>query len=503
MPSNDTSSGGFLSGFVEASVEMPADGLNGDCIIHYSGQYSNYTMRVELLNGIREGDAVIMKGDIPYMILMYMNGVLNGNVERLNQFGTTDLKGQLVNGVETGLFVELNDNRKVVWRGYYRNGVRYSELTKSDTLDGYYDERSVSSKALLTTAQYDDSLHNKHGRCFEYENGKLERLCLYEYGDVIQTVQEWELYDMILSKRIDPMVLNFLNSSLFTTDITSGESVGCFQLNREYFCIDLSVDTIQVVVVDLDSKEMIVHINQERSNMQNTIEVIDLDADGRRWEGGVKNEMPYGYGVLYDEEGKKEYEGFLLDGMKICYGIEYYSDIERVKYEGCFCSNKRFGRGILYDRNGEVEYDGTWIIDTPYSSSFDGKTIDSRTESITAPRNSFNELKSFILCSFIHSLKRMVIGDGCFGSVRLFELDGLIELESVVIGEISFKTARVDDISMSGRIVNCLKLKSIQIGYHSFSDYHSFELLNLPQLQSVKLGTRAFYRAHSVVFESD
>ena len=181
-------SNGFLSGFIESSVEMPADGLNGDCIIHYSGQYSNYTMRVELLNGIREGDAVIMKGDIPYMILIYMNGVLNGNVERLNQFGTTDLKGQLVNGVETGLFVELDDNRKVVWRGYYRNGVRYSELKKSDMLDGFFDERSVSSKALLTTAQYDDSLHNKHGRCFEYENGKLERLYLYENGVTIRTI---------------------------------------------------------------------------------------------------------------------------------------------------------------------------------------------------------------------------------------------------------------------------------------------------------------------------
>ena len=74
MPSNDTFGSGFLSGFVEASVEMPADGLNGDCIIHYSGQYSNYTMQVELLNGIREGDAVIMKGDIPYMILILSHG---------------------------------------------------------------------------------------------------------------------------------------------------------------------------------------------------------------------------------------------------------------------------------------------------------------------------------------------------------------------------------------------------------------------------------------------
>ena len=33
--SDKNTSGGFLSGFVEASVEMPADGLNGECVIHY------------------------------------------------------------------------------------------------------------------------------------------------------------------------------------------------------------------------------------------------------------------------------------------------------------------------------------------------------------------------------------------------------------------------------------------------------------------------------------
>ena len=189
-PSNDTSSGGFLSGFVEASVEMPADGLNGDCIVHYSGQYSNYTMRVKLLNGIREGEAVIVHDDTPYLKLMYVSGVLTGNMERLNQFGTTDLKGQLVNGVESGVFTEYSDN-DVVWRGYYRNGMRYSELTKSDTLDGYYDERSVSSKSLLTTAQYDDSLHDKNGRCFDYENSSLKSECVYENGVKKRTVREF------------------------------------------------------------------------------------------------------------------------------------------------------------------------------------------------------------------------------------------------------------------------------------------------------------------------
>ena len=95
------------------------------------------------------------------------------------------------------------------------------------------------------------------------------------------------------------------------------------------------------------------------------------------------------------------------------------------------------------------------------------------------------------------SLQILYIGNGCFGKVRVFELNGLSELESVVIGENSF---RIDDDERndgSYRIVNCPKLKSIQIGYESFEDYHSFELNNLPSLQSIDISGCCFRYAPS------
>ena len=97
------------------------------------------------------------------------------------------------------------------------------------------------------------------------------------------------------------------------------------------------------------------------------------------------------------------------------------------------------------------------------------------------------------------NLKRIVIGDNSFGKVRVFELDGLGELESVVIGQKSFRisdyTGRNDG---SCQIVNCPKLKSIQIGHWSFHDYvQSFELNNLPSLQSIDMGGYCFYWAPS------
>ena len=105
----------------------------------------------------------------------------------------------------------------------------------------------------------------------------------------------------------------------------------------------------------------------------------------------------------------------------------------------------------------------------------------------------------------VNRLKRIVIGDDCFGKVRLLELDGLIELESVVIGQKSFTYAKTNDdiwyhvtrTDGSYRIVNCPKLKSIQIGFHSFGDYHSFELNNLPSLQSIDIGQNCFHWAPS------
>ena len=89
-------------------------------------------------------------------------------------------------------------------------------------------------------------------------------------------------------------------------------------------------------------------------------------------------------------------------------------------------------------------------------------------------------------------LKRIEIGDNSFGKARVFDLDGLSELERVVIGQKSFRISNQERSDGSYRIVNCPKLASIQIGHESVFDYHSFELNNLPSLQSIVLGDRCF-----------
>ena len=95
--------------------------------------------------------------------------------------------------------------------------------------------------------------------------------------------------------------------------------------------------------------------------------------------------------------------------------------------------------------------------------------------------------------SLLLNLESIEIGTDCFGAVKTFKIDGLNRLKTIKIGYCSFtqKQNLVEkDVSKSFHILNCESLESIQIGEWSFSDYGGdFELKNLPQLQSIQIGT--------------
>ena len=310
------------------------------------------------------------------------------------------------------------------------------------------------------------------------------------------TIKEWD--GMRMKERLNTLMKEKNNDSIMEYDIETGREHGVWKKEEKCYAIKRGDEENRVVVADLKTHEMSVYDGDDwKESEQDGVDCIDLSVNGKRWEGGVKDGKPFGYGELFDEEGKKEYEGFMVDGVKNCKGIEYYSDIGKVEYKGSFCDDKRFGRGVLYDRNGIVEYNGLWKNDMVYSSYSNDSTMDNLTESVTIGDCLFNNREHFIPSYYMHSLKRIVIGDRCFGKVRVFELDGLGELESVLIGGNSFRIDIYIRMDGSYRIVNCPRLKSIQIGDYSFYDYHSFELNNLPSLQSIVLGDHSFNWAPS------
>ena len=111
---------------------------------------------------------------------------------------------------------------------------------------------------------------------------------------------------------------------------------------------------------------------------------------------------------------------------------------------------------------------------------------------LTISSNCCNDLNALDLNRF-QWLRSIEIGNECFGSVKTFKIDGLNELKTIKIGNNSFtqkKNSSGEDKSKSFHILNCESLESIQIGERSFSDFAGeFELKNLPQLQSIQIGT--------------
>ena len=176
-------------------------------------------------------------------------------------------------------------------------------------------------------------------------------------------------------------------------------------------------------------------------------------------------------------------------------------------YTGGWKDGKRNGEGEEMDERGKVVRSGWWVngvyqgvksvtpkevktVVIPSSLTSNPQTI----EELKIGNNSSNDSSvTELKLSGLVRVKRIVIGDECFGSVRLFELDGLSELESVVIGKKSFRISDSKRSDGSYRIVNCPKLKSIHIGDRSFYDYHSLELMYLPSLQSIDIGRECFY----------
>ena len=153
------------------------------------------------------------------------------------------------------------------------------------------------------------------------------------------------------------------------------------------------------------------------------------------------------------------------------------------------------------------------------------QSIDSSISSIIIPNWTCNDIDytifDFSRFSIVESIE---IGNYCFGSVKTFQIDGLSRLKTIKIGKNSFTQKKHDDdgndssksfhilncddgndSSKSFHILNCESLESIQIGEYSFSDYAGkFELKNLPQLQSIHIGTIGsdsynFYSASFVI----
>ena len=226
--------------------------------------------------------------------------------------------------------------------------------------------------------------------------------------------------------------------------------------------------------------------------------IVDLD-HGSRFEGLVlkdekegKMGIPFGYGEMYDDDGLLLYKGIMINWQRFGYGTSYH-DNGMKEYEGYWCDDNRFGKGKVYDRYGKLVNDCEWVNGIENDSDYEGNGSEPMNMGIKHLKVTDNCVLVDWNVSWFLNLESIEIGNDCFGSVKTFEIDGLNRLKTIKIGISSFsreKNCTIKDESKSFHILNCESLESIEIGKRSFSDFAGeFELKNLPQLQSIQIGT--------------
>ena len=256
------------------------------------------------------------------------------------------------------------------------------------------------------------------------------------------------------------------------------------------------------IEVDVKRKELLRVNGEDVSGIEHN-QVLDLSDDGERWEGDVLQNKPYGWGVLYDSENRMVYEGFRIGELNVCYGTQYYSDIEVIEYEGMIHEGKRWGRGTQYDRAGVVIYEGGWLN----STHEDGKIIlinkdnyrsvlyHTMVEELIVGDYCCNgEEWRMIDYSLLCMLRELRVGNGSFKRVNKVNLVSLHQLERVVIGESCF-TEKGDECEVFNKeyrgrfyLKDCEKIRKLKIGYHSFCDYERCVIENTPLLKAIEIG---------------
>lgn len=228
-----------------------------------------------------------------------------------------------------------------------------------------------------------------------------------------------------------------------------------------------------------------------------TVGILNVGVTGKRWEGGILDNQPYGYGTLFNDEGERVYEGTMVDGQKFGYGAEYYGRDVKI-YEGSFVIDQKHGFGRFYDRNGLIEYEGQYVLGKPLQNT-ESFIIHNHRKTLSIPDDMNTGLSSLILLSWLQDIQTITIGNHCLSKVRRLEIRGMKRLERLTIGSDSFTQSqkreskeRPDGLCC---IVHCGRLRCIDIGHRSCGDFHTLQLEDLPMLETLQFGENCFEHA--------
>ena len=501
----------------DISVQFPVQNIikNENGVIGIVGTpHEGYTIQTKLVNDKLNGDSTILN---PYQVriasLTFVDGVASGKCSLYDEQGILFFSGSLVNGFRSGKGAEYNENGLLSFKGSFVDGLREGSGKE------FYSNRMVKF-----IGSYKKGLRSGKGREY-YDNGNI----MFR-GQFVDGLRQWKGREYSRNGV-------YIGERIFDKGVKQDNFVPSTLIPN--YWRETNVEKNEVMICQLD--QLCKRIGTGYLYISNRISRISEWNHGN--ESNVIKEF-YGNEMIEYKKGIKVYEGEFCDSppyySREGNGVEYYSDGTSMRYIGKFWKGKRHGLGVCYVRNkpvykklwiqghqkwvvvisiegvkllvilgifGAFFYLGyslkilliiliiyVWRLFSVHRCGFDilVGTHSLLKRTLLVGNNSCKIRSTFNPPPFL--LRSIEIGNNCFSSVTTFRIEGMNNLESLRIGTNSFiKENNNKDSTSLFHILNCEKLKTIRIGDNSFSQYHKFELKNLPSLVSTNLGRKALH----------
>mgnify|MGYP002926281242 FL=1 len=184
----------------------------------------------------------------------------------------------------------FDSNGKKVYEGKWFGDMKSGFLCheKMEGMSGYYKEVD-SSGQLISVSEYDELNVFKNGKCFEMENGKVKRVCVYEKGVMKRVMQEFNGSTMVEYNENGKRVYE----GEWKGDMKSG-----FVRNGKGNELDENERVKRVCVYENGRMKRVV---QEFNGK----EMIEYDENGKKvYEGGFNGLDRNGNGYCFNVDGK-------------------------------------------------------------------------------------------------------------------------------------------------------------------------------------------------------
>ena len=89
----------------------------------------------------------------------------------------------------------------------------------------------------------------------------------------------------------------------------------------------------------------------------------DNENNSIQYQGNFQNHKYHGDGVLYHQNGHKQYEGGFVNEKRQGLGTSHYESTGTIEYTGDWVGDEKHGEGSLFTEAGEIVYNGTFHYD--------------------------------------------------------------------------------------------------------------------------------------------